>query len=323
MKIATVSHSHVALRQQLFFQEVARQGHEVLMVAPGEWFDFRVQSYERDTFKLVTCRHLGDNIYGYRLLGAKDVMEEFSPDWLYVQAEAGSLLTEEALTWKVGRRALFVWENIKLKGDLKELPRYDLVICGNPEAEALVRVHNPNTTLMLQVGVDTDHFQARPDVERNIDVAYIGRPAPEKGLPYVIRAWPTVKVLEWKDFRELPWCYSQARIIVAFSQDIPYWREQAPNYVALESLACGCGVVISDTPAMKYWLEGCPTTVVVEGHEQVSSDLDLGRVIRLKEGIQKALEMEIKEEGREWVCERFSNQRVAQRLLELFNISMV
>ncbi|GAI61852.1 unnamed protein product [marine sediment metagenome] len=119
------------------------------------------------------------------------------------------------------------------------------MICGNPGAEALVKPWNPHTALMLQVGVDIDHFQARPDVSRNIEVAYIGRVTSEKGLPYLSRAWPTVKVLEWKDFKELPWWYSQIQVMVAYSQDVPWWREQAPNYVVLEALLCGCRAITS------------------------------------------------------------------------------
>jgi len=319
MKLVTVSHSHIALRQQLFFKEVARQGHDVLMISPGEWGNLRTKNQRKDTWKLKTCRHMmGENIYHYHLLGAKDLAEEFKPDWLYVQAEAGSLLAAKAPDWKVSRRALFVWENIELKGELQELPKYDLVICGNPEAEALIKSHNPNTALMLQVGVDTDHFRARPNVSRDIQVAYVGRPSPEKGLPYLSRAWPTVKILDWKDFLELPWWYSQIQVVVAYSQDIPKWREQAPNYVVLEALSCGARAVISDTTAMKYWLEGCPGVVIVEGHDQPDDTIRYERPDRLKEGIEYALAMELLEdEGRRWVIDKFSNQVVAKKLLEV------
>lgn len=330
MRLATISHSHVALRQQLFFQEMARQGHEVLMIAPGTWFDFKVTGYSRNfrnevgeggVFDFRTCKHLVDNIYHYILLGAKDLIEEFKPDWLYVQAEPGSKVAEDAITWEVNKRALFTWENIELKGlGPIHLPKYDLVVCGNPRAVELVTPHNVKTFLSLQVGVDTDHFQARPDVERNMSVGYIGRPAPEKGLPYLIQAYPGVCMLPWKDFKELPWLYSQLKVLVAYSQDVPHWREQAPNYVVLEALSCGSKVVTSDTAAMRYWLGGCPAAVVVEGHEQPDSNLRLDRVKGLERGIQEALDMEVGDEGRQWVIDRFSNPVVARRLLEVFSL---
>ena len=260
MRICTVSHSHIALRQQLFFKEVARQGHDVLMISPGMWFDYKVEpqevTYPNGKWQLKTCRHMNDNIYEFTLLGAKELVSEFKPDWLYIQQEPGSTLAREGLTWKAKKRAIFTWENISIKGMGREdLKGYDLVICGNPEAEELAKVHNPHTALILQVGVDTDHFQARP-INRIIDVGYIGRPAPEKGIKYVVEAWPTVHILKWTEFRNLPWFYSQIKIVVCFSQDTFIWRVQAPNYVALEALSCGCKCIISDTAAMKYWIEG-------------------------------------------------------------------
>ena len=319
MRIATVSHSHIALRQQLFFKEVARQGHDVLMIGPGEWGQLRAKDHTEDRFDFRTCRHMmGESIYHYHLLGAKDLVDEFDPDWLYIQAEPGSSLAQEAVLWFGKKKALFTWENIKFEGlALEALPKYDLVICGNPEAEALVKLWNPRTALMLQVGVDTDHFQARPAVDRNIDVAYIGRVAPEKGLPYLQRAWPTVKTLDWKDFKELPWWYSQIQVIVAYSQDVPWWKEQAPNYVVLEALACGCKAVVSDTAAMSYWLNLCPRVIIVRGHEQPDDTLRMERVDWLRKGIKEALELDIADFGRFRVVDKFSNPVVAKQLLEV------
>ena len=322
MKLATVSHSHIALRQQLFFKEVARQGHDVLMISPGEWGPLRTSPQKEGTWELKTCRHMmGENIYQYHLLGEKDLAEVFKPDVLYIQAEPGSALAQEALTWKVDKRVLFSWENIKHEPSACQvLSKYDLVICGNPEAEALVKPHNPHTALMLQVGVDTDHFKERPNVPRDIQVAYIGRPTPEKGLPYLQRAWPTVKVLGWKDFQELPWWYSQIQVIVAYSQDVPWWREQAPNYVVLEALSCGCKAVISDTNAMEYWLSGYPGVIVVSGHDQPNDTLRMDRVDKLKDGIQYVLDMELPEDkGRQAVIDNFSNPVMARKLLEVLS----
>jgi len=288
------------------------------MISPGEWYDYRAVDYVKGpSFTFKTCRHLGDNIYTYGLLGAKDLVEGFNPDWLYVQAEPGSYMAESAIDWKAGKRALFTWENISIKRlGGSQLEKYDLIICGNPAAVELVTPYNDKTALMLQVGVETDHFMARPSVERNIEVGYIGRPAPEKGLPYLVRAWPTVKTLEWADFLQLPWSYSQIQVLVAYSQDTPNWREQAPNYVVLEALSCGSKVVISDTEAMDYWLEGCPGHIVVLGHNQPDDTLRMERVDHLRRGIKEALGMEVGEEARDWIIERFSNQVMAKKLLE-------
>lgn len=323
MRIATISHSHIATRQQLFFKELARQGHDVLMVSPGQWHNYRAKDYfiqyEKGSIHFKTCRHIGgDNIYSYQLLGAKEIVEEFKPDWLYVQAEAGSAQAEKSLEINKCKKAIFIWENIIIRPrGIDDLGQWDLVVCGNKEAESLVKPYNKNTALMLQVGVDTDHFAARPGVRRDIRVAYIGRRAPEKGLPYLMQAYPTACILDWVDFLELPWRYSQVEVLVAFSQDIPNWHEQAPNYVVLEGLSCGCKAVTSDTAAMKFWLQGCPAWVMVEGHVQYDTEIKLERVIALNKGINKALDMKIGDEGRQWVIENFSNPVLAKRLMEV------
>ena len=322
MRIATISHSHVAPRQQLFFKEVARQGHDVLMISPGQWHDYRVRDYlaqyDKGCLVFRTCRHIGqDAIYTYELLGIKEIVDDFKPDWLYIQAEAGAVQTAKALELRKCRKALFVWENIKIPTmGIPHLEQCDLVVCGNKEAENLVKPYNANTALMLQVGIDTDHFAARPGVKRDIGVAYIGRRTPEKGLPYLLQAYPTACILDYIDFIDLPWKYSQVQVLVAYSQDIPQWNEQAPNYVVLEGLACGCKAVTSDTAAMKFWLQGAPGIVMVEGHLQYDPTIKLGRVIALNKGINKALDMKIGDEGRQWVMDNFSNPVLAKKLVE-------
>ena len=187
------------------------------------------------------------------------------------------------------------------------------MVCGNPEAEELVKPWNPHTLLLLQVGVDTDHFQVRPGVERNVEVGYIGRPTKEKGLIYLLQAWPTAKILEWADFKELPWRYSQVRVIVAYSQDIPEWKEQAPNYVVLEALSCGCNVVTSTTPAMSFWLKDCPI-----GYRAELNPILETKEEALRKAIQKALNQEVDSKGRQWIIDNFSNVVVAEKILRRF-----
>lgn len=324
MKIAVIGHSMVAVRQQMFFREVANQGHDVLVIGPGEWGQLRATAVEinlpNGSYRYQPCRHFGSDIYKFSFLNAKEFIEDFDPDWLYVQQEPGSGLAHDASGWRAGKRAIFTWENISIKGNADFiLPDYDLVVCGNPKAEYLVKPHNPNTKLLLQVGVNTDHFQSRPTVSRSINVGYIGRQCEEKGLPYLKEAWPTFSWCPWTEFNLLPWRYSEMKVLVAFSQDVPFWREQAPNYVVLEALSCGCNVVISDTAAMKSWLEGTPGVFICPGHKQVGPHLDLVRTHKLKDTIQEALDNFEEGAGRQAVIDRFSCPVVAHELLEAFD----
>lgn len=325
MKIVVAGHSMVATRQHMYFKVLAGLGHEVTLIGPGEWGNTRATWDQVDfpnggSYKYIPCRHMAEDLYTFRFLGAADQLDFIEPDWLYIQQEPGSTLAADALNWSAARRAIFTWENIDLKpGSAEQLPEYDLVICGNPAAVELVKPHNSRTELMLQVGVDTDHFQQREQMDRHINVGYVGRMTPEKGIPYLVQAWPTFQKADWTPFIQLPWVYSQIKTLIAFSQDIPYWREQAPNYVVLEALSCGCNVVISSTPAMKSWLDGYPGVYVAEGHKQQGVGLDLVRIRNLKEAIQMATENFEEGAGRQMIIDRFGSQNHANRLINMFS----
>lgn len=340
MKIAVIGHSMVAWRQQQFFKHLAFLGHDVLLVGPGEWGPLRATAVEttyrepghlggpvRGTYQYHPCRHMGEDIYSFKFLGVKEVLEGFQPDWVYFQQEPGSALVEDIfmschIWFKETKCALFTWENIALRpGSERHLQCCDLVICGNPAAEELVKPHlheKAQTHVMLQVGIDTDLFEKRPTMDRDINVGFIGRAVPEKGLPYLKDAWPTTYYAEWTPYLKLPWVMSQMKVLVAFSQDVPYWREQAPNYTVIEALSCGCNAVVSDTPAMKYWLEDCPGVTIVEGHKQQGSLLNPVRAHKLKSGISQRLMGFEENAARQYVIDRWGLDAMARELEELF-----
>ena len=124
-----------------------------------------------------------------------------------------------------------------------------------------------------------------------------------------MRAWPTARVLPWTDFKDLPWWYSQVKVVVSYSQDIPEWKEQAPNYVLLEAMATECKGVASNTAAMVHWLEGAPGVV----------HAPQGKAVELKEAIQKTLDLpeSVGRENREYVISKFSNPVIAKKLMEV------
>lgn len=326
MKIAVLGHSMVHVRQQMFFTELARLGHDVLVLSPVRWGDqvsipegtqIVIEGKVKGSFNLLPLKVMGDNLYNYRLLDSESIISQFKPDWLYVQSEPGSVMAEVSRSFKSDKKALFTWENIKFNSKAQlVLQGYDLVVCGNPDAERLAAPYSKRTAQMLQVGIDTDHFCARPGVDRDVLVGYVGRMAPEKGLLYLNEAWPLTKYITGISYKEIPWYYSQLQVVVAYSQDVPWWREQAPNYVVIEALSCGCKAVTSDTAAMKYWLDGCPGVVVVEGCEQMIEFHHPSKSKWLKDGIIKAIEIPNKVSGREWVKERFSSPVLAKKLIE-------
>jgi hypothetical protein len=319
MRIATISHSHVAPRQQDFFRYIAGLGHQVLMLSPAVWGEYRVipalVHYENGgSFELVPLPCLGSGIYDYQLTRGYQHVDSFKPDWLYIQAEPGSLQAMLCQDYP-SKKAIFTWENIQELVP-ESLRGYDLGIGGSREAVERLKRSAPDmpTLQCLQVGVDTDHFQVREGLLRAVPVGYAGRQDPAKGINVLKAAWPQAHILPWASYRNLPWFLSELQVLVAYSLDTPNWKEQAPNYMALEAISCGCKIVHSDTPAMHEGLEGCPAAVEAAG---ANRDLEPGlRILNLTKAIQEALERKVDPEAaRLWVIERYGQAAVAKALI--------
>jgi hypothetical protein len=350
MRIAVVGHSMIHIRQQKFFQEVAKLGHDVLVISPEIWHggqtakperfvawkfglkyqdDCRIhsQSSAETHYELRPLVGVApDENYGpgdFTLMGLKDVLKEFEPDWVYVQQEPGSKLLDQVNDMTFGlddlsfRLAIFTWENIEIKNPVS-MYRADLIVCGNDRAQTMVAFQAdtiPNI-ILPQVGVDVDHFQAR-EVARDIDVAYIGRQAAEKGVVQLKEAWPATRFLEWTPYLELPWKYSQTKLVVCYSQDTDYWREQAMPYVAMEAICCGAAAIVSDAGSIPFWVRRFAGTNRGTCLVAQNDTADLKRAIEdvlLSEKDREALVSS----GRQWVEENLSSKVIARRLVDEF-----
>lgn len=337
----------IALRQQSFFKELSRQGHQVLVVSPGQWGREKTEPYEEGSFRLVTCRHMGEDIYSFHLLGASAAILAFQPDWIYVQQEAASSLSRLGLAMALDtgcRKAIFVWENLRKPSrlDTEVLGSYDLVVCGNDEAERIVKEATavfagrtpgpPRTVILPQVGVDTDHFQARP-IQRDDRAVFIGRDAPEKGFALAQSVWPTLRALAFTPFKALPWAYSSCQLVVSPSVDTNFWLEQAMPYVAVEANACLTPVIAARAGSIPFWQERWAgpnpgvRLVAPLGKVRLAED---GRSIQVEPGPglvelaqaipevlnDQARRVEMGRAGREWVVQNLSNPVIAKKLVE-------
>jgi len=338
MKLAVVGHSLIHPRQQAFFREVASQGHDVVLFCPQVWGPLRTfgdswlgdsRLYENGSFALRPLPVIGaPDMYEYNLLGLVPVIMLAEPDIVYVQQEVHSYIADlviGASSLENTKKAIFVWENLREPSPYERrlLDSCDKVICGN---DAALRLHAPNPretgkyTILPQVGVDTDHFQARPGVQRDVSVGFVGRPVAEKGYDKLLLAWPLAKVTPWTDWAKLPWIYSTARVVPCLSQDTPAWREQAMPYVAVEALSSGCFVVASNAGAIPFWLFGGYTEdkIGAPGVYEVAQDAPPSKV---REAIALALldaEKGPNDQGRSWVIRNLSNPVIARRLVEEF-----
>ena len=312
-------------RQQNFFREVASLGHDVLCVSPTFWGQQSATAYQvRDgagSFMLNPLYAVSDteehNIYTFTLMGLPDALRKFSPDWVYVHAEPGSKLGFQcaAEAPRAAKLALFTWENMAFKGDI---PECDLIVCGNSDAETLAKRACPAVprAILPQVGVDTDHFQARP-IKRDIGVAYVGRQTPEKGLDELKAAYPLTRFLPWKDYRELPWWYSQAKIVGCYSLDTPYWREQAMPYVAVEAISCGAVAVCSKGGSIPFWAREYaginPGVVLADDVADLKLQIE---ILLANDELREASA----EAGRMWVEDNLSSRAVAKKLIKLMEV---
>lgn len=339
MKVLVTGHSLSHIRQQNFFREVARQGCHVVYVSPDEWKDLRPRPRpERfdngGRFEPVLLAAMGTanfNPYEFILLGLKNVIFNHRPDVIYCQQEPGSKLLGQCLK-EAGDIPVvcFTWENMKHYEASPEFGRLTAseqikacagVVAGNDSAKSLCAPFNGNILLGPQVGVDTAHFQARPEVRRDVQVGFIGRPAPEKGAGLVKTIWPTLKILPWVDYTQLPWRMSQVQVLVCFSVDVHYWREQAMPYVACEGIACGALVVASNQGAIPFWAReysGENPGVIIAGGPDNLTELK-NYLFTLTNSLSNgdAVARETKAAaGREWVVQNLSSPVIARRLIE-------
>jgi len=331
-KLAVAGHSLIHPRQQNFFLEVARAlGDEVTLLSPMQWGGQKLASYHKTAgtgTMSVWARPIWETPHGthtsvldgFRLANFTEDIQNLhlgNEDWLYVQQEPESALAREVAFMPVKcKKALFTWENILEKAtDALVIGAYDMVMCGNDAAAQRMAPYAKSTAILPQVGVDTDHFAARP-LPREIQVAYVGRMAGEKGVKQLLDAWPNTRFLQWVEYSELPWYYSQAQVMVSFSQDTAQWREQAMPYVSCEAMACGGVAVVSDAGSIPYWHGGgfapiSPAVIVPQGSVETLREALVA--LTRKTGVRERLARE----GREWVETYLSSRVIARKLVEV------
>lgn len=325
MKIAVVGHSLAHVRQQKFFEQVAKLGHLVRLYCPDAWSILRPKPYSWDRlydarFSLYPLPTIGaPDMYHYRLPGLSEALTADPPDVLYIQQEVACAIVPSCLelAGRLGARAaLFVWENLHAPSEAQQdhLRRFDLVVCGNDRAYDL-HAAAKRRVILPQVGVDTDHFCPRPGLERSVNVGFFGRPVPEKGIHYLESAWPTAKITTWSDWTRLPWPMSTVKVAVCYSQDTAVWNEQAMPYVAVEAMACECSVVVSDAGAIPFWLRGEPGDFT-PGDPAPVFWAKQGSVEELREAIAAANTLTQGPDSRAWVVKHLSSPVIGKRLME-------
>jgi glycosyltransferase involved in cell wall biosynthesis len=331
-RIIVAGHSMVAPRQQRFWEYISSMGYDVLVLAPKVLGPYRICDREKDSFKLKAVDLAGS---GGRIRGLKDLIDEFVPDFLYLNDEVDAGLVLQACQLKKENKftlALFSWENIMNQhGWEKLLSSIDLFVPGCPGARSILLSKGIPAEKMsveiIQVGVDTELFTPMPENAKQFDTVTGSRFTDRKGICEIQQAVRELNLRHlwlgrsdndelscqmdyglkgWTEYEELPYWYNRAKTHVLFSKDTPTWKEQF-TYSIAETLSCGLFNVISNAGEWPYFWLSAPGTFMV-GHY----------IEQLKEGIKHTLDLGTNIEGRKYVQKNFSFEVTATRLLRLF-----
>jgi glycosyltransferase involved in cell wall biosynthesis len=151
-------------------------------------------------------------------------LKGFRPDVVYVEEEPHAFITAEtavlatraaptaaicAFTWdNLYRRRPFPLNFIKKRVGALVLRRCDAVVCGNREAEALLRArraYSGSSFVLPQMGIDPDEYapgpselRARLGINGGVCIGYVGRLVPEKGVLLLLQALTLLEHHPWR-----------------------------------------------------------------------------------------------------------------------------
>ena len=155
-----------------------------------------------------------------------DIMRRFKPDHIHIEEDPHSLIGVESvslaqLACPKATVSFFIWDNLAREPRFplnlikKTLTYYsfahtDLVICGNLEAEHLlksVKAYPGRTSVLPQIGVDPEDYDGSypKTLAENLGktpdaplIGFIGRLVPEKGVLLLLEALLHLQMLPWK-----------------------------------------------------------------------------------------------------------------------------
>jgi glycosyltransferase involved in cell wall biosynthesis len=236
VRLLVVGHSYVTAFAQRKYVAMKRMDPdlEVRIVTPATIpHAFRRYRHERHSALLpgetIAIGRLGGRshmTYALEPFRLSAVLRRFEPDRIHIEEDPHSVIGYETVSLarrlqpKVGI-SFFIWDNLTrvprfpkslLKRVLTKycLGRADLVVCGNIEAERLLRTvkgYEGRTAIIPQVGLDLEDYawpparQVREQVpasDGSVWVGFVGRLAPEKGLGLLLESLRRLPHLPWR-----------------------------------------------------------------------------------------------------------------------------
>lgn len=361
LRVLFISHAYVVGVNQGKLKAIADTGEvEVALLAPSNW---QAQEWNR-LIKLETpfpeiktysapvwfSGRVGAHVYNPWKI--RQVINDFEPDVIQLEEEIFSLCALEVAFWAKRYKiplVVFGWEN-----QLRSLPlfrrwvrnfvmeRTDLYLAGNQDGAEVMRHWNyqGQMEVMPQMGVDTELF-APPENKKSdsVNIGFLGRLAPEKGLDILFTAVSQLKDLDFQvtlcgsgesetDLRQqadkqqisdrliwrgavphelAPVELSKFDVLVLPSRSIATWKEQF-GHVIIEAMAMGIPVIGSSCGEIPHVIAR-KELVFPEGNPEA-----LAQILQRAVGDVNWRE-EMGNYGIERVAQFYSHKRIARRLI--------
>jgi glycosyltransferase involved in cell wall biosynthesis len=313
------------------------------------------RSFEVYTANVWRSGHIASYLFPLRAV-IKAIMA-FQPDIVQIEQEVYSLTTVEVLLIsKLLRKrvVVFGWENLDRSLHISQrvarkvnLRLADAIICGNNDGAELVREwgYRGLVEIMPQLGIDPSVFFPRPRRARTVLViGFVGRLVTEKGGDVLLHAFKLLadkglpaeliiagsgpQCAEWKALAaelgvsprvtwldpvptdRVPEIMAQLDLLILPSRTMPWWKEQF-GLVLVQAMAMGIPVVGAQSGAIPE---------VIGRADVLFPEDDVAALAAVLENLVGSADWrnELVGYGIERVRLAFTNERIAERLLELY-----
>ena len=206
MRVLMLSKACLVGIYQSKLEAIAREGVDLLTLAPPSWRDERgeqrlershTQGYE---LRAIPIRFNGSfHLHHYPTLWRE--MREFQPQIVHIDEEPYNLATWQALRLarRIGAKSLFFsWQNIQRRypppfsrGEGWTLRNADYALAGTDDAASVLRAkgYRGRLAVIPQFGTSARLFRpADTRAERPFTIGFIGRLVPEKGIGLLLRS---------------------------------------------------------------------------------------------------------------------------------------
>lgn len=366
LRVLFISHAYVVGVNQGKLNAISSTDVEVGLLAPSNWKALEwnrllelekpypnIQIYSAPVF--FTGRG-GAHFYAPRKIW--QVLRDFQPDIVQVEEEVFSLCAFElAICTRLSGTPLVVfgWENMErnlpvLRHWVRKfvLNTASLIVAGNHEGAQLIRRWGYSRLLevMPQIGVDTKLFapQTSKRQQREFQIGFLGRLAPEKGIDVLFAAvrqlgerghkckaiicgsgpseadlrqeadkQKIANLVTWRGavrHEQAPMEIANFDVLVLPSRTIPTWKEQF-GHVLIEAMAMGVPVVGSTCGEIPNAI-ACSDLVFQEDDDRGLAAI-LERMI-----VDRAWHQQAGRLGIDRVQQHYSHERIAERLIDLW-----